>query len=145
MEDHEPSRWRQFCMQYAKSVAFQFAESWQQFLLNDNSKSDTNVPKEDIVEQFTQTFSEELTKRLLSDNPIRHAPDSSLTDRVLNNYQSATMCCGRSRSFWSSPSEGDQKKGATTLDYKKRSQSDFAFVGRTPALVTYFVSRIFSS
>lgn len=61
---HESERWRQFCIQYAKSIAFNFAESWQQFISNCESSGRLNINRDDVVEQFTRTISEELNERL---------------------------------------------------------------------------------
>lgn len=52
--------WRQFCVQYAKSVALKFAENWRQFC----SKNINNVSADVIVKQFTETLSEELNQHL---------------------------------------------------------------------------------
>lgn len=65
----ESDRWRQFCIQYAKSVAFKFAESWQQYSTN-AAITQSNVPISDIIEQFTNTLSDELTERLATPNVI---------------------------------------------------------------------------
>lgn len=56
-------------MQYAKSVAFKFAESWQQYSTSAGIV-ESNVPISDIVQQFTSTLNEELTERLATPNVI---------------------------------------------------------------------------
>ncbi|VDM20793.1 unnamed protein product [Wuchereria bancrofti] len=62
-------RWRQFCIQYAKSVAFKFAESWHQYSTSVGI-AQSNVSASDIVQQFTSTLTEELTERLTTPNVI---------------------------------------------------------------------------
>lgn len=69
MEAQESDRWRQFCIQYAKSVAFKFAESWHQYSTSVGI-AESNVSASDIVQQFTNTLTEELTERLTTPNVI---------------------------------------------------------------------------
>lgn len=56
-------------MQYAKSVAFKFAESWHQYSTSIGI-TQGNVPVTDIVQQFTDMLSEELTERLANRNVV---------------------------------------------------------------------------
>ncbi|KAK6101258.1 SH2 domain family protein [Brugia pahangi] len=65
----ESDRWRQFCIQYAKSVAFKFAESWHQYSTSVGI-AESNVSASNIVQQFTNTLTEELTERLTTPNVI---------------------------------------------------------------------------
>lgn len=65
----DSDRWRQFCKQYAKSVAFKFAESWHRYAASVGS-AQSDVPVSDIIQQFANTLSEELTERLRTPNVI---------------------------------------------------------------------------
>lgn len=60
----EKERWRQFCTQYAKSVAFKFAESWRQYTSNPEHLGHIHVLTVDVVEHFSKTLHDELLERL---------------------------------------------------------------------------------
>uniref|UniRef100_F1L0Q9 SH2B adapter protein 2 n=2 Tax=Ascaris TaxID=6251 RepID=F1L0Q9_ASCSU len=64
MEGAEKERWRQFCTQYAKSVAFKFAESWRQYTSNPEHLGHIHVLTVDVVEHFSKTLHDELLERL---------------------------------------------------------------------------------
>lgn len=66
----ERDRWRQFCIQYAKSVAFKFAQSWQQYTASMDMGQEA-VPVSDVINQVTQTLSKELTERLTTPEHLR--------------------------------------------------------------------------
>ncbi|VDK29040.1 unnamed protein product [Gongylonema pulchrum] len=91
-------------MQYAKSVAFKFEESWQQYAANAGIAQGT-IAVSDIVQQFTSTLAEELTDRLTTPNIIRPAtflvqPNASSTDHI--NFRERS-CGGKSLNEYKRP------------------------------------------
>uniref|UniRef100_A0A0M3JZ73 LD10453p (inferred by orthology to a D. melanogaster protein) n=1 Tax=Anisakis simplex TaxID=6269 RepID=A0A0M3JZ73_ANISI len=79
----ERERWRQFCTQYAKSVAFKFAESWRHYVLNSEHLGQTDVLASDVVQHFTNTLRDELLERLNASSLdlINSLPSAHLSQR----------------------------------------------------------------
>ncbi|KAM3723879.1 SH2B adapter protein [Dirofilaria immitis] len=116
MEAQESDRWRQFCIQYAKSIAFKFAESWHQYSTSIGI-TQSNISITDIVQQFTNTLSEELTERLTTPNVI--------LPNVLSNRTTADNVSYRERSCgWRSLNEYERPASVADITWLSRSRSE---------------------
>ncbi|EFO27529.2 hypothetical protein LOAG_00959 [Loa loa] len=125
MEAQESDRWRQFCMQYAKSVAFKFVESWHQYSTSIGI-AQNNVSVSDIVQQFTHTLSEELTERLTTPNVILPVT-TFLQANVLSNRTAADSVNYRDRSRgWRSLNEYERPASIADITWLSRSRSEMA-------------------
>uniref|UniRef100_A0A915PC74 SH2 domain-containing protein n=1 Tax=Setaria digitata TaxID=48799 RepID=A0A915PC74_9BILA len=126
----ESDRWRQFCMQYAKSVAFKFAESWQQYSTNAGI-GQGSVPVSDIVQQFTNKLSEELTERLTTPNVILPAT-TFLQTNISSNRTANDSVTYRDRSYdWRSLNEYERPASIADIAWLSRSRSEVASRGRS--------------
>ncbi|CAG9535882.1 unnamed protein product [Cercopithifilaria johnstoni] len=109
-------------MQYAKSVAFKFAESWQQYSTSAGI-TQSNVPISDIIQQFTNTLSDELTERLTTPNVI--------LPNVSSNHTTADNVSYRDRSCdWRSLNEYERPASIADITWLSRSRSEMASRGR---------------
>uniref|UniRef100_A0A0R3RXU3 SH2B adapter protein 2 n=1 Tax=Elaeophora elaphi TaxID=1147741 RepID=A0A0R3RXU3_9BILA len=130
MEAQESDRWRQFCIQYAKSVAFKFAESWQQYSTSAGITQST-VSISDIIQQFTNTLSEELTERLATPNVILPVI-TFLPTNASSNRTTADNVSYRERSCdWRSLNEYERPASIADITWLSRSRSEMASKGRS--------------
>lgn len=122
MEAQESDRWRQFCMQYAKSVAFKFEESWKQYTANAGI-GPGSIAVSDVVEQFSKTLTEELTERLASPNIIRPTTiflqSNALLNQPSDNVSYRERPCG-----WSSLYEHGRPASIADVAWMTRSKSE---------------------
>ncbi|VDN04176.1 unnamed protein product [Thelazia callipaeda] len=132
----ENDRWRQFCMQYAKSVAFKFAESWQQYSRNAGTPS-RNLDVSEVVHQFTSTLTDELSERLLTTPKVVFPSTTcSQTNASSDGISSAGMVAQsnnvnyRDRSCdWRSLNEYERPASIAEISWMSRSRSEVASRG----------------
>ncbi|VDM45060.1 unnamed protein product [Toxocara canis] len=95
----ERERWRQFCTQYAKSVAFKFAESWRQYVSTSERLGQTEVVTADVVEHFTNSLRDELLERLSASSGAISLPSQSSQAAAVVAGQVATGAAGAAAGF----------------------------------------------
>lgn len=130
MEAEEREQWRQFCTQYAKSVAFNFAESWRRTSL----KSERRVSASEVIEHFTRALSQELSERLHESDT--HQTPSLQFASLLQPSSSVPLLTSAVNlraggSTWRSLNDSRRPASVTDMGIMVRSHSEMSSVQRS--------------